>query len=226
MLSPNKKSQVSAPIELFVAVIILAMALALGLKVIGDVEEGKCVATLKTQTQQLKNAMLNVALGAAGTTDTVYFSLPTCGNNKVDGLQFVLYLAPEYCRLCQGSYGYCWQVVPLSKESGVSTRHIQLSDAISCVNMAGNIQITSEGCPGDSVALSDTPCFQESGCNPTDFGVTRNVWQDGNPDSPSRWKTLDGTSVRTFTIRLTKTTELAGGFERGSIQVCAQPARR
>ncbi|MEM4255338.1 MAG: hypothetical protein QXR53_03345 [Candidatus Norongarragalinales archaeon] len=215
------KSQVSAPIELFVAVIILAMALGLGLKVIGDVEEGKCVATLKTQTQQLKNAMIDVALGSAGTTRTVYFDLPTCGNEKVDGLQFVLYLQPEYCRLCQGNYGYCWQVVPISRDPANRNRYSQVPDAISCVNMAGDVQIKE--CAG-GIQLSNAPCFQEAGCNPTDFGVTTSVWREGDPTSPSRWKTLSGLDVRSFKIKLTKTTELAGGNERGSIEVCATAA--
>lgn len=221
MRSVRGKSQVSAPIELFVAVIILAMSLALGLKVIGDVEEGKCVATLKTQTQQLKNAMLYVALGSPGTTRTIYFTLPTCGTKKVDGLQFVLYLAPEYCRLCQGNYGYCWQVVPVSRESGNLNRHNQVSDAISCVSMAGDVQIKE--CAG-GIPLSNAPCFEESGCNPTDFGITKGVWNTGAPESErlSKWKTLSGVNTRSFKIKLTKTTELAGGAERGSIEICAE----
>ncbi|MBS3070054.1 hypothetical protein J4220_00930 [Candidatus Micrarchaeota archaeon] len=218
--APKKKAQVSAPIELFVAIIILAMSLALGLKVIGDVEEGKCVATLKTQTQQLKNAMIDVALGSAGTTRTVYFSLPTCGDKKIDGLQFALYLDPAYCRLCQGNYGYCWQVIPVSKDPTQANRHIQVSDSISCVNMAGDIQIKE--CAG-GLPLSNAPCFEESGCNPLDFGVLKSVWDPSTPDSgPSRWKTLSGTDIRSFKIKLTKTTELAAGAERGAIEVCAE----
>lgn len=222
MLLLRKKSQVSAPIELFVAVIILAMSLALGLKVIGDVEEGKCVATLKTQTQQLKNAMIDVALGSAGTTKTVYFTLPTCGDKKVDGLQFALYLDPAYCKLCQGNYGYCWQVIPVSKDPSRANKHVQVSDSISCVNMAGDIQLkdcTNSG----GISLSITPCFEGTACNPQDFGVLKSVWDPDSPDSgPSHWKTLSGENLRSFKIKLTKTTELAAGAEKGAIEICAE----
>jgi len=219
----KKKAQVSAPIELFVAVIILAMSLALGLKVIGDVEEGKCVATLKTQTQQLKNAMIDVALGSAGTTKTVYFTLPTCGDKKVDGLQFALYLDPAYCKLCQGNYGYCWQVIPVSKDPSRADKHVQVSDSISCVNMAGDIQLKDCASSG-GIPLSETPCFDGDACdNPQDYGVLKSVWNPSDPNSgPSHWKTLSGESSRSFKIKLIKKTVLAQGEEQGAIEICAE----
>ncbi|MFH1056721.1 MAG: hypothetical protein V1717_02925, partial [Candidatus Micrarchaeota archaeon] len=164
----RKKAQVSAPIELLVAVIILAMTMALGLKVIGDVQEGRCLATLKTQTQQLKNAMLDVALGSSGTARTVYFSFPTCGKSDIVGLQFVLYTKPEYCRLCPGTYGHCWQVVPLAKDPSAKDRFFQVIDAISCVNMAGDIQISE--CPA-GVQLNSGPQLSTVGGDPSDYGI-------------------------------------------------------
>jgi len=212
----RKKSQVSAPIELFVAVIILAMTLALGLKVIGDVEEGKCIATLKTQTQQLKNAMLDVALGSSGTKRTVYFTLPSCGDKKVEGLQFVLYKKPEYCRLCPGTYGHCWQVVPVARDPRTPGKYFPVLDAISCINMAG-----------DKPCFDDprTPIHEESPCNSANFGVPSSILDS----ELSSWQTLSGVNARAFYINLTKTTTLAvgagaSGTERGSIQVCAKAA--
>ncbi len=222
------RAQVSAPIELFVAVIILTMTLALGLKVIGDVQEGKCIADLKTQTQSLKDAMLEVSLNSAGTKKSLYFKFPSCGQTRVVGLQFVLYLSPEYCRLCQGNYGYCWQVVPVARDPSDSTKFIQVSDAISCVNMAGDIQISS--CSSSAQYFSDTPCLKDASgnyvggsCNPVKYGLTSNIWTDGAANNPSKWSTLSALSAGSyaFNLNLTKTTTLASGSERGSIEICA-----
>lgn len=234
MRLPGRKSQVSAPIELFVAVIILAFTLALGLKVIGNVEQGKCIATLQTQTQQLKNAMLDIALGSSGTRRTVYFTFPTCGNQKIVGLQFVLYKQPEYCRLCPGTYGHCWQVVPVAKDPAYPDRYVQVSNAISCINMAGDIQISQ--CSSGVVQLSKTPCLgivgADSTCDPLTMGITKSVWDSSLSEESrhSSWNTLSGVGARAFYINLTKTTSLGQGanptegVERGSIEICASKA--
>lgn len=229
------RAQVSAPIELFVAVIILTMTLALGLKVIGDVQNDKCIADLKSQTQQLKDAMLDVALNGAGTRKTIYFKFPSCGQTKIEGLQFVLYLSPEYCRLCPGNYGYCWQVVPVARDPGDSSKFVQVSDAISCVNMAGDIQISS--CSASNQYFSDNPCLRAQGngylggsssCDPNKYGLPPSLWHgDANVD-PSRWSTLSAAAAGTysFNLELTKKTSLTSEGEKGSIVLCATPANR
>lgn len=221
----SRRSQVSAPIELFVAVIILAMTLALGMKVLNDVEEGKCIAALKTQTQSLKNAMLDVALGSSGTKKTIYFTFPSCGGKKVEGLQFVLYLDPAYCRLCQGNYGYCWQIVPVARDPDNRDRFAPVSDAISCVNMAGNLQLSV--CSSGSSLFSDTPCFKgDPSCTPSKYGLVTSVWDPtALPENQkSKWQTLAATGSRSYYLTLSKTTTLSRSEEQGSIELCAVPS--
>ena len=228
----KSKSQTSAPIELFVAVIILAMTLALGFKIMGDVEEGKCVSKLQTETQQLKNAMIDVALGSSGTKRTVYFEFPSCGSKKIEGLQFVLYQKPEYCKLCPGTYGHCWQIVPVARDPTDREKFIRVTDAISCVNMAGDIQISTTDCPSSTIFLSDNPCFDDpttttvvesddSYCrtNSKNFGVLESVLKA----DISSWSTLGAGKERALYIDLTKTVALAtSAGEKGAIQLCAK----
>ncbi|HIH20747.1 TPA: hypothetical protein HA244_05765 [Candidatus Micrarchaeota archaeon] len=213
----KSKSQVSAPIELFVAVIILALTLSIGWSVINTTSQAKCEAKLKTQTQNLKNAMLDVALGSSGTSRTVYFQFPSCGSQQTIGLQFVLYQKPEYCRLCTGTYGYCWQVVPIAKDPASPGKFVQISNAISCVNMAGDIQISRDAADAQCVELSSKPCLNENNCNAADYGISREVLDN------SRWSTLSGERSSAFDIVLTKKTVLGtNGEEQGSIEVCAK----
>ena len=217
------KAQVSAPIELFVAVIILAFTLALGFNVIKSTEEGKCFATLKTQTQNLKNAMLDVALGSAGTKRMISFEFPRCGDQQIVGLQFVLYKDARYCRLCPGSYGYCWQVFPLANDpGGVSGKFVQVPEGISCVSLAGDIDLTEENAVACE-ALSSDPCFEgDASCNPLSYGLVSSVWNSDSSLTKSVFNTLDGRDTRVYLINLTKSVDLSvGGEARGQIKICA-----
>jgi hypothetical protein len=216
----KEKAQVSAPIELFVAVIILMFTLALGFSVMKSTEEGKCIATLKTQTQNLKNAMLDVALGSAGTKRIVSFEFPRCGDKQIVGLQFVLYKDARYCRLCPGSYGYCWQVVPVAKDPNAPDKFIQVSDGISCVSLAGDIDL-SEETGGACQGLSSTPCFGPGTCNSKDYGLVPSVWSSDPLTTKSIFNTLDGRNTRVYLINLTKSVDLSVGGARGQIQICA-----
>ena len=222
------KAQVSAPIELFVAVIILAFTLALGFNVIKSTEEGKCIATLKTQTQNLKNAMLDVALGSAGTKRIISFEFPRCGDKQIVGLQFVLYKDPRYCRLCPGSYGYCWQVVPLAKDPGIAGKFVQIPEGISCVSLAGDVGLLKEN-SASCEDLSSNPCLGADGTTDSvcmnkfkNYGLVPGVWTD-NPDTTrSVFNTLDGSNTRVYLINLTKSVGLStGGEAQGQIEICA-----
>ena len=227
----KSKSQTSAPIELFVAVIILAMTLSLGLKIMGDVEEGKCVSKLQSQTQSLKNAMIDVSLGSAGTKKSVYFQFPTCGSKKIEALQFVLFKKPELCKLCPGTYGHCWQIVPVARDPADRERFIRVSEGISCVNMAGDIQLSSSDCGSGagSYELSNNPCFDDpltqedetAHCVSTKFGVLSSI----DVAEVSSWNTLAAGRDRALVINLTKTVRLAEGGEKGAIEICANTLR-
>lgn len=210
------RGQMEAPIELFVAIVVLASSMALAFYVMGQTEEGKCIATLKTETEKLQAAMLDVAFASPPTSRTVLFNMPRCGNTIVEGLQFVYYSDPEYCRLCPAHYGGCWQIVPIARDK--EGMYHAVSQAVSCVNMAGDIWIEEdEDCEG----LSSEPCPpEEPNCK---IDVPRGVWSEDPLESRSRWVTmgkLQGVSV--YKIVLTKGVSLKGGEEVGLIKVCVE----
>ncbi|VVB67744.1 Uncharacterised protein [Candidatus Norongarragalina meridionalis] len=218
----KKRGQMEAPIELFVAVIVLAMSLALAFTVMSRTDEGKCIATLRTETDKLQAAMLDVAFASPPTTRTVLFSMTRCGNVAVDGLRFVYYSKPEWCELCQAHYGGCWQIVPVSKDKDGSYKVV--SDAVSCVNIAGDIFLRQDPACDE---LSNNPCPpNDQDCK---SGVPRGIWT-GDPDSPSRWLTMGKTATGTsYRITLTKSvtagsSESGQGTESGEIIVCARSA--
>ena len=216
------RAQVDAPIELFVAMIVLAASMSLAFYLMQQTDEGKCTAQLKTETEKLQAAMLDVALASPPTSRTVVFEMPRCGKMNVEVLQFVYYSEPDYCRLCPAHYGGCWQIVPVSIDQ--DGKYVVVSDAVSCIQMSGDTWLDAdESC----LALSADPCAPGApNCDPSVTGVSRTVW-NGNPDdSPSRWMTLGKQPGTTkYRITLTKsTTQKASVGEVGQIRICAQPA--
>ncbi len=211
------KGQTDAPIGLFVAVIILAVSMGLAFSLMGQTNESKCLAQLKTETEKLQSAMLDVALASPPTSRTITFEMPRCGNINVEALQFVYYSNPEYCRFCPAHYGGCWQIVPVSVDS--EGKYSTVSDAVSCIQMAGQIQLSNEGCEDGGVELNDKPWRKQD--DREEAGVTDEVLKS------SRWLTLGrDSSTRTYKITLTKGVSLKDGVEVGLIKVCVQPANK
>ncbi|MFA4946589.1 MAG: hypothetical protein WC607_03590 [Candidatus Micrarchaeia archaeon] len=221
-----KRGQVDAPIELFVAVIVLTASMSLAFYLMQQTDQGKCVATLKTETEKLQAAMLDIALASPPTYRTVSFEMPRCGDVNVQVLQFVYYSEPQDCRLCPAHYGGCWQIVPVSVNA--QGQYAVVVDAVSCVQMSGDIWLTSTGCE-DSIDLGEAPCPPGTiGCTAETTGIPERVW-NGNPqDSPSRWLTLGKQEgSRVYTITLTKTAPIQSeGGEAGGIRVCVNPANQ
>ncbi len=215
-----KRGQVDAPIELFVAVIILMASMSLAFYLMNQTNESKCIAQLKTETDKLQSAMLDIALASPPTSRTITFEMPRCGSVNVEVLQFVYYSSPEYCRLCPAHYGGCWQIVPISVDR--YGQYSVVSDAVSCVQMSGDLWIDDEGCDSDSINLGDSPCpYGETQCDFEKTSVSNSVLEN------SRWATLGKeTGSNIYKITLTKTTRLTGGSEAGAIRVCAKPANK
>ncbi len=207
------RGQVDAPIELFVAIIILASSMALVYSVWNQVDEGKCIAALKIETQKLQSAMLDVSIASPPTSRTVNFAMPNCGGKKVRVLQFVYFPDAKYCRLCPGSYGSCWQIIPNAVDSkGTMT---PITDAISCVNMAGDTVISQEA---DCGTLTPDKMPSENDCK-TNYGSECSVF--GYDDTDIEWQTFGAPKgSQYFTIKLTKGLAIGEGVEQGKINVC------
>ncbi len=216
----RKRGQVEAPIELFVAMIILALSLALAFAVASQTEKGKCISKLKTETEKLQSAMFEVSIASPPTSKKVVFTMPVCGEDDVNVLQFVYFDNPQYCALCPGQYGGCWQIIPTSLKKDGSLR--QLTDAISCVNMAGCTILQTDESPECDVKLKvGSPCPPDTlDCNPK--GLPKAQWNAFGKQG----------SNQVYEITLTKSTAIGGSGtscanqEVGVINICVKNAKK
>ncbi len=155
-----RKSQVEAPIELFVAVIILTMSMALALNVWNSMQEQQCVARIKTTMSRVQNALVSIAISSPPTTRLETIDFPSCGQYNIKAVQFAYFSKPEYCRLCPGQSAGCWQLIPLSY--GADGTYSALTDAITCVQTSGPISLSwddSADCSsGSGGSFNYCPC--------------------------------------------------------------------
>lgn len=196
--------------------IILAISLALAFTVASQTEEGKCISKLKTETEKLQSAMFEVSIASPPTSKTVVFTMPVCGNDNVNVLQFVYFDNAQYCSLCPGQYGGCWQIIPasLNKEDGSLK---QLTSAISCVNMAGCTILLNDPDEECDVKLNaGSPCPKEVACEPK-----------GLPTS-AQWNAFGKRgNEQVYEIKLTKSTAIGGpcgSIEHGVVKICVKSA--
>ncbi|MBI4360563.1 hypothetical protein HY572_02195 [Candidatus Micrarchaeota archaeon] len=212
------RGQVDAPIELVIAIIILVMSMGLAFFVINSTNEGKCINELKSQTQQLQQAILDVGLGSTGTQKTVRFYMPRCGDKTVEAVQFVKFTSPQFCKRCPGAYNGCWQIIPLAR---TADGLVQLNDAVVCVDLPAQRVSINPDAGQNCAALTNHACPQGlSGCSDRQLGLSSGALQN------SVWQTLgrgdDG--ARHYLITLRKDVSSSGlGFENAEIKVCAEP---
>lgn len=224
---PAVRGQVDAPIELVIAIIILVMSMGLAFFVINSTNEGKCVNELKSQVQQLQQAILDVGLGSTGTQKTVRFYMPRCGDKTVEAVQFVKFTTPEFCRRCPGAYNGCWQIIPLAR---TADGLVQLNDAVVCVDLpAQRTSIRQDELSsgsGECVALSSVKgCGNVPDCSNQKLGYSQSVFQHSKD-----WSTLarGESGARHYLITLRKFTASGGagsssqGYEASEIRVCAK----
>jgi len=199
--------------------IILALSLALAFSVASQTEKGKCISKLKTETEKLQSAMFEVSIASPPTSKKVVFTMPVCGEDNVNVLQFVYFSDPNYCRLCPGQYGGCWQIIPASLKTDGSMR--QLTDAISCVNMAGCTILKSQ---------TDDECIKITEGSPCPDGSDKCAKGLPLDENKARWNAFGKQgSEQVYEITLTKSTVISGpcgDIEHGVINICVKPARK
>lgn len=213
------RGQADAPIELVVAIIILVTSMGLAFFVMQQTETGRCLATLKTQTQQLQEAILDVGLGSAGSKKTVRFTMPRCGDQTVESIQFVKYTSPELCRRCPGHYAGCWQIVPIAKTANGLER---VNDAITCIELPAErvsieqAQLTDNSC----TILQQTPCSEGGNACEDQLGISPEI------SARSTWVTLGSEGARQYLITFNKILSVGDLKGHTQIKMCAQPVTR
>ncbi len=215
------RGQADAPIELVIAIIIMVTSMGMAFYVINESSENKCLATLKTQTQLLQEAILDVGLGSSGTKKTVRFSMPRCGDQTIVGIQFVKYNSAELCRKCPGHYAGCWQIVPLADTKDGLTR---IPEAITCIELpAERVTILQdELTSGRCSPLSETPCPDGSQECLEQLGITSNIYTP-RTTGPSNWVTLGNQESRHFLITFNKVLSVGDVTGHTQIKMCALP---
>jgi len=212
------RGQADAPIELVIAIIILVTSMGLAFYIMGQTETGRCLATLKTQTQQLQEAILDVGLGSAGSKKTVRFSMPRCGDQTIESIQFVKYTSPELCRRCPGHYSGCWQIVPVAKTANGLER---VNDAITCIELpAERVSIEDQGTTDGCEELRPSPCSDGSSNCMDSLGISSDI------AAHSTWRTLGSDNTRQYLITFNKILSVGDLKGHTQIKMCAQPVKR
>ncbi len=235
-----RRSQVDAPIELVIAIIILLASLSIAMLIFGDTGKQKCFAELRGEVQKLQLAMQDLALQSPPSTRSVYFTFPSCGSERIDILRFAYYSRPEYCKACAGQYAGCWKLEMASWDRNAEsyTQSPELYNSGICVDVSGNMILYDQNDQGgmqdpECQPLSDTPCssgidlLSDSECTFQKSGVIRDVFNPGAvAETSSRWKTL-GREASTYQIRLTKAIGTCPDSSScPAIAICAKPLRQ
>lgn len=214
--------------EVLLTVIVLGFSMAIVFYAVQNVEETRCVATLKAQTTALQNAMLDVSLGSPPTQRKVDYSFPSCRGRQVSALRFAYFKKPSFCNICPGVYNGCWIIIPTYKDK--SGGLYEIPDASVCVNMPADIElnILSGGqCLGGSARTTETPCLPGATCTPLQSNVPTNVFTPGpglgcaSPLQNSCWRTFapissDGKLLRFILSKSSESSRLSG-----VINICA-----
>ncbi|MBI5226297.1 hypothetical protein HY994_03595 [Candidatus Micrarchaeota archaeon] len=211
-----------APIELVIAIIIMVTSLGLGFYVMETSKNNQCISALQTQTQQLQQAILDVGLGSAGSKKTIRFSMPSCGDQAVQGIQFVKYTSAELCRRCPGHYSGCWQIVPVARTRDGMTA---VSDAITCIELpAERVSIEQAQTPDQSCTpLSTTPCPDGTTSCLSQLGIGSSLYNPASGTGSSNWLTLGSQNARQYLITFNKVLSVGDVTGHTQITMCAVP---
>ncbi len=219
MLFKRTRSQVDAPVELVISIIILLASLSIALLIFGNTSEQQCQSTVKGEIQKIQLAMQDLALQSPPASRKIYLTLPDCGSRSTDLLRFVYFSRPQYCGACPGHFAGCWklQIASFNK----ATQTYTSSDEI-CVDVAGDMVLAQSqnlGCED----LTNAPC--PDGGIDCENGLDR-VYNINDPTtSISRWSTLE-TKARSYEITMSKgianCPNSALGAQCPEISICAQ----
>ncbi len=229
------RGQAWGVMEILVSVIILAMSMSIVFYVLQNVQNAQCVSQLKSQTLAMQNALLDVALGSPPTTRRVFYTMPSCGGKSVEAMRFSYYAQPSYCRACPGSYGGCWLIEPMVYDYA-SDKLFRLVDAVTCVNMPADIELSKEDNPSKCLTdhISNTFCTSfkpgqndintPSTCDYGHTGVLSQIFSaDPNvapPAGPNQVHTLNfvkKAGEKTFEFEFTKQ---GGSSFQSNVLVC------
>ncbi|OIO25357.1 hypothetical protein AUJ14_04460 [Candidatus Micrarchaeota archaeon CG1_02_55_22] len=126
--------------ELLIGVIILSMSMAVVFFAMQNIQQSQCIADIRSQTINLENAILDVALGAPPTQRKVPYSFVQCGGSTLESIRFIYYGDAAFCRRCPYALKGCWIVQPTVYDAKTN-RMYPVEDASVCINMPAEIDL-------------------------------------------------------------------------------------
>lgn len=241
----DRRGQVSAPIELFVAVIIMSFSMALALYVYNQFSAVQCEYRVRSQNERLQEAFQEVAISSWGTSKTIDYTMERCGTRPVDAVRFVHYPQAKYCGRCPGSYSGCWIIEPLTYDPGSGVL-APITDASVCVSLAESLKldgqrtsdctvdVVKEACPqsvGNKqlLELAGDAVISRSACvDSVKTTLSSAVYDAAGAQANTDWATFGRTSGGSdyFKIRITKgESAAAGSGAAGQLLICASQTR-
>lgn len=221
------RGQTSAPVELVVAIIVMAMSMGMALMIMGNTSTAQCEDQIKAGMRSLSSAMLDVSLGSPPTSREIKLQLGTCGSYNVEAIRFVRYSRATFCADCPSASGGCWKIIPVSYDKKLQ-EYTPIRNAITCVDLPQAIQLkqTNTCATPDTAALelSKTACppeavTQDGYCNEKKYGSEYNTEQN----NAAAWLTMGKTkSEINYAVILSK--DMPTGDEQ-AISVCVRPKK-
>ena len=223
----RSRSQVSAPIELFVAVIIMSMSIAIAVYIYQKAGNTQCSDQIRSQNERLQIAMQTVAQGFWGTSEPVDYYMDRCGSTPVDAVRFSYFSNVRYCGACPSTFGGCWKIEPLTYNPNTNDLST-IPEASVCITLAE--KLTIEGDPTCNVNVTNMACpLNLRGtvvANNTCAGMVKmsDVYGASGTLGSNQFATFgrDDPSASYFKIKITKAESAAGPSGRaGRIVICA-----
>lgn len=233
-----KRGQASwGAMELVIGAIILGMSMTIVYYAWQNISNAQCIAEVRAETTSLESAILDVSMGAPPTRRQVKYEFKTCGGQALETIRFVYYGKPEYCRRCESAVKGCWMIEPTFYDVRANRLYVA-ADAVKCVNMPADVQISltsSATCVGDT---TNTPypgvipgrTAALNSIAPTDdakrtfAGVTSSVYGGTTSCSSgiSCWQTFTrkADTPRSVVFELEKAIQPSSSI--GVVQICAK----
>jgi len=157
----RKRGQMTAPIELFIAVIIMTLSMSLAFYLYNNISDTQCEYRLKTQNERLQEAMQEVAMGSWGTSKLVDYTMERCTGRSVEAVRVIHYTNQKYCSRCSGNYGGgCWIIEPLTYTAvdGEAGALAPLIDSSVCIELSESLRLNIDPSSACNGKVSESVC--------------------------------------------------------------------
>jgi type II secretory pathway pseudopilin PulG len=213
MSSSRSRGQMTAPVELFIAVIIMTISMGIALSIYNGFDNTQCEFQQKTQNENLQEKMQEVAIGSWGTSKVVDYVMERCPQQSTVAVRIVHYSDPQYCRTCSGNYGNgCWLIEPMAYTPDGTLSPID--KATVCVELSESLKLSIDNSASCNGVVTQSACpTKDLAGNPisgSDSGISNDCAKllKVNPDTFANTDLVTfepkSSIASPFTIRITK----------------------